>query len=316
MTSYRVVIDGSDVSFACAADDALLRAGLRQGVGLAYECNVGSCGSCKYELLEGEVRELCADPPGLRPADRKRGRRLACQSVALGDVRIRMVTGEQYRPVHPPQRRRAVLTERRQITHDISEFRFVAVGAADFLAGQYALLGIDGIELPRAYSMSNTANAHGGWNFMVRRVPSGRASTALFDRLSPGDSVTLDGPYGLAHYRATPRETVCVAGGSGVAPMASILRSTGRGHLFYGGRTELDIPTLAHLFDGDGATDGITFRPVVGFVHEQLPDALTRPLPDYEFYLAGPPPMIEAAVRLLAIDHAVPQGQIHYDRFF
>jgi toluene monooxygenase electron transfer component len=54
----------------------------------------------------------------------------------------------------------------------------------------------------------------------------------------------------------------------------------------------------------------------VGFVHELLPRTLPQPLASYEYYLAGPPPMIEAAVRLLVADHQVPQGQLHFDRFF
>jgi toluene monooxygenase electron transfer component len=37
---------------------------------------------------------------------------------------------------------------------------------------------------------------------------------------------------------------------------------------------------------------------------------------NYEYYLAGPPPMIQAVLKLLMFDHKVPRGQIHYDRFF
>ncbi len=69
----------------------------------------------------------------------------------------------------------------------------------------------------------------------------------------------------------------------------------------------VSVPTLA---------DEANWAGDVGFVHEQLPRRLPRPLLEYEFYLAGPPPMIEAVVRLLIADHRVPQSQIHYDRFF
>ena len=41
--------------YRCADDDTLLRAGLRAGLGMPYECNAGSCGTCKVELLDGET---------------------------------------------------------------------------------------------------------------------------------------------------------------------------------------------------------------------------------------------------------------------
>jgi toluene monooxygenase electron transfer component len=51
-------------------------------------------------------------------------------------------------------------------------------------------------------------------------------------------------------------------------------------------------------------------------VHEMLPRKLPHALSSYEYYLAGPPPMIEAVVRMLQADHQVSADAIHYDRFF
>ena len=61
---------------------------------------------------------------------------------------------------------------------------------------------------------------------------------------------------------------------------------------------------------------GTGWRGEVGFVHELLPRKLSKPLADYEYYFAGPPPMVEATAHLLAAEHKVPQTQLHYDRFF
>ena len=58
--------EGED--YRCADDDTLLRAGLRAGLGMPYECNAGSCGTCKVELLEGQITSLRPDAPGLRYA--------------------------------------------------------------------------------------------------------------------------------------------------------------------------------------------------------------------------------------------------------
>jgi len=87
MTSsqYRIRLAGSEVTFACAADDTLLRAGQRAGLGFPYECNVGSCGTCRFELVEGEVQVQWEEAPGLKENDRKRNRYLGCQTRPLGD---------------------------------------------------------------------------------------------------------------------------------------------------------------------------------------------------------------------------------------
>ena len=64
-----------------------------------------------------------------------------------------------------------------------------------------------------------------GKNTQIRRVRQGKGTGILFDSLSPGDEIGLDGPYGVAFLRAnSPRDIVCVAGGSGLAPMLSITR--------------------------------------------------------------------------------------------
>ena len=215
--------DGS--SFEQQEGDTLLRAALRAGVGLSYECNSGGCGGCKFELLQGEVETLWADAPGLNERDKRRGRHLACQCRAKGPVSIKASTGKEYVPKVVPQRHKAQLVGSSDITHDLREFRFRSTGGANFLPGQFAMLDLAGLDASRAYSLSNTANDDGEWHFQVRRVPHGKGTHVLFDKLACGDEIGLDGPYGVAWLRTeSPRDIVCVAGGSGLAPMVSIAR--------------------------------------------------------------------------------------------
>jgi toluene monooxygenase electron transfer component len=335
--AYSIRIANADVGYDCEPGDTVLRAGLRAGVGLPYECNAGGCGSCKFELLEGEVLDLWPQAPGIRPKDRERGRRLACQSTPVSDCLIKVRPESRFEPAVIPRRFVARLMERRRVTREISEFRFAAHDRADFLPGQYALLRLNGEEAIRAYSMSNLANDAGEWAFMIRRVPEGAVTPQLFDMLSLGDEVEFDGPYGLAYLQTgVTRDLVCVAGGSGLAPIVSIARGALLDKrlankdiwLFYGARGPLDIPRFGDWIPEGGAlkihpaisvqalADEGDWAGEVCFVHELLPRKLDKALPDYEFYLAGPPPMIEAVVRLLVADHQVPPAQIHYDRFF
>src|SRR5450830_933944 len=250
MTQNRITTDPEQCEFNQLGKDTVLRAALRAGLGFPYECNSGGCGSCKFELLDGEVEDLWAQAPGLTERDRRKGKRLACQCVAMTDLRIKVRTTPECVPRIIPRRLRARFAGVHVITHDISEFRFLSEGGADFLAGQYAMLAIPGVSTPRAYSMSNLANNQGEWHFQIRRVANGMATDALFDHLQVGQTIELDGPYGLAFLRTeAPRDIVCIAGGSGLAPMVSIARGAAQSgllktrqlHFFYGGRTPRDI---------------------------------------------------------------------------
>lgn len=333
--SARIRIDGVGVEFDCAAGDTVLRAGLRAGLGVPYECSVGACGTCKMELVAGELESLRADAPGLSVRDRARGRWLACQARPHGDCTVRLRLDEACRPRQPPAARMARLAGIEDLTHDLREFRFVAAGPARFLPGQYALLTVPGVEAPRAYSMSNLPNDEGHWHFQIRRVPHGRATQCLFDALRPGDAITIDAPFGMAYLRDdAPRDVVCIAGGSGLAPMVSVARGAAdspalrsrRLHFFYGARTPRDVcgePLLAAL---PGFGDRIRYHAAVsdagaaapwrrGFVHELVGDTLGDALAGCEIYLAGPPPMVEAVEQLLA-ERRVPREQVHFDRFF
>ncbi len=318
--------------------DTILRAALRAGLPYAYECNSGGCGACKFELVTGEIETLWPEAPGLSERDRKRGRHLACQCRALGPVRIKAATGAEYQPKILPKRQRATLLAVQEITHDIREFRFVAEADANFLPGQFALLDLPGLGSARAYSLANTANGQREWHFQIRRVLHGQGTHLLFEKLAVGDEIGLDGPYGVAYLRPdVPRDIVCVAGGSGLAPMLSIARGAAESGLlaarklyfFYGARTPRDVCGEEQLRQLPGYGERIQYIPVVslpgdngdwggeaGFVHDAVARVLPTGLANYEFYFAGPPPMTQALQELLMLGHKVPFEQIHFDRFF
>lgn len=335
MVEHAVSVDGADVRFACAEGDTLLRAALRAGVALPYECNSGSCGSCRYQLLSGTVRDRRPDAPGLTARDRRKERRLACQSEPTSPCAMR-IGGIEDAVVHRPVRGSAELRAVHHLTHDMAEFVFVVDHPARFRPGQYAMLELPGVVGERAYSMSNLANACGEWRFIIKRAPSGSGTKVLFDELAPGDRVVLDGPYGHAWLRDDDRRVVCVAGGSGLGAMLSIVTGlaalpapeTRTAHLFYGGRGERDVYRPPVLDQAAARLGGLQFHPVVsepeagtgsglrtGFVHEALPDTLGTELANLTFYAAGPPAMTDALARLLVLESGVSADRLHYDRF-
>jgi len=340
MTSIRITTQPVQSEFEQVGNDTVLRAALRAGIAFPYECNSGGCGSCKFELLEGEVENLWPQAPGLTERDRRKGNLLACQCTATTDLCIKVrASSEGGAPIRP-KRLRAKLTSVYEVTHDIREFRFASEDAADFLPGQYAMLTIPGVNTPRAYSMSNIGNKNGEWHFQIRRVTNGAATEQLFHHLRPSADIEIDGPYGLAHLRPNvARDIVCVAGGSGLAPLVSIARGasqlgmlkTRQLHFFYGGRTARDICGESFLRELPGYGERIHFHPVVslpgddactawigetGFVHELVRRTFESSLPNFEFYFAGPPPMTQTLQEMLMVGYRVPFEQIHFDRFF
>jgi toluene monooxygenase electron transfer component len=332
-----VKVEKTDVQFTCDGMDTITRAGLKAGFGMPYECNAGGCGTCRFELVEGEVEDLYPDAPVLTERDRKRGRKLACQSRPRGAVTIRQRLEDVYIPHIKPVRQSYTVVAARDITHDIKEFRFRSEQPQRFLPGQYALVYIPGVSAPRGYSMSSIANEpQTDWDFQIRKKPGGEATTALFEKVGLGDRVVIDGPYGHAYLREdSPRDVICVAGGSGVSPMLSVARGFAASpklkqrklHFFMGGRTPRDICGETELCELPGWGERIQFHPAIsepgdaawtgrsGFIHEVVKEAHAADMAQFEWYFAGPPPMVNAMAEVL-IKAGVPLEQQHFDRYF
>jgi toluene monooxygenase electron transfer component len=335
---FLIKVDGTGEEFSVASSvaDTILGAALRQGLGFPYECNSGGCGSCMFEVVSGEVKELWPEAPGLSARARERGRRLACQCVPASDCVIKVRLKDDYVPVHRPARVPATLVEVRKLTHDLTEFCFKTLEPAAFLPGQFALLHLSGVEGARAYSMSNLPTDGGTWNFIIRHVPKGKATTVLFTQLKTGDQIEIDGPYGLAYLRPeSPRDIVCIGGGSGLSPMVSIVRAAVRDPrlanrkitFFYGARTPGDLCIDALLARDPLMAERATVITAIstptegwqgeqGFIHEVMQKKLAQGFENYEFYCCGPPPMTDAIQKLLLLEKRVPAQQLHFDRFY
>jgi toluene monooxygenase electron transfer component len=333
-----IIVSGTGTIYRCGEDDTLLRAALRAGLGFPYECNVGSCGNCRFELLSGEVTHRRVSAPAWSERDQRRNRYLGCQAVPAGDCTIKVALEDRYVSRHPPKRTRARLTGVADVVHDIREFRFALADSAPFLAGQYALYYLPGVAGCRAYSMCNVSADGSQWHVMVKRAPHGAASHHLFEVAAPGDELAVDGPYGMAYLREdAPRDVLCLAGGSGLAPMVSIARAfsaserlAGRElHFVYGGRAARDMCGEEMLTELPGygerihyypcasraESDGLPWQGRRGLIHDVAREIFGDRLPRFEIYFAGPPAMAKAVLTMLHQAEAPPE-QVHYDEFY
>lgn len=328
---HTVTIIPSEITFRVVEGETILGAARRAGVWLPFECGWGSCTTCKVTLVEGEIRELFPEAPAITRRDRRRNRILACQSTALSDIVIKTKPRSVPFPELHTKDYEGTLVGAETLTTGIRRFRFSLDQEAAFLPGQYAILELRK-GLRRCYSMSNLPGTH-EVEFIAKRY-EGPGTRHLF-ALTQGDTIPIELPYGATYLRETSRNVVFVAGGTGIAPILSLLREVvttrippreadRQVSIFYGAQTPEELVCLDELKALSRRLPRSCLIPVVvdppaewkgevGFVTDAVERCLND-LPEYEYYMAGPPPMIQAALKLL-MQKEVPITHVHYDSF-
>ncbi len=319
----------------CRPGETVLHAGLRAGLDLPYECASGGCGSCRAVLVEGTVTSNWPDAAGLTERDRRRGNRvLMCQSLPDGPCTVRAtpITVVDRGAEPPPSRLAGRIEHRELLTADTARFLVRVEGELPYLPGQFVLLDlVDGTR--RAYSMTRPFDPGDpdAVELLIRAKPGGAASAVLFGPDAPGSALTVEGPYGRAYGRpASPAPVVCLAGGTGLAPILAIaddLVGRGRGvELYVGARRAADlvlVDRLLALRDRGAHVVGVVEQPgehpALGPLRAGLAlDHLADDRPDlgaHDVYLAGPAPMIDASLRRLVRNGTARADRVFFDRF-
>ena len=331
--------------FDAAPADKILYAGLSQAISLPYECGSGTCGTCKARLLSGEIEDGWPEAPGrkfLKQADEF----LMCQCAARGDVSVEVASFvEDFNPgVCVPAAAQGRIRACRMLTHDVMDLHIDVEAPMDFDAGQFVLIRVPGIAGYRGWSMVNFERGAKSLQFVVKKKPGGALSDWLFSQSRDGAPVDVFGPLGSAtFYPSIAKNILCIAGGSGIAGMMSILaRAAGEGYftdysgdVFFGVRSMKDafyLDEFSALREQCGEKLSITIalseepasasaqidHPLLtfdtGFVHEVAGRRMQGRLQAVRAYLAGPPPAVDASVRMLLMSR-VSTANIRYDKF-
>lgn len=327
--------------FEAQADEKVLYAGLRAGIDLPYECATGTCGTCKAKLVSGRVHDGWPEAPGRKFVKPQAGEFLMCQCAAEEPLTLE-VSNFIY-DMEPgactPQRCAGTLRDARRLTHDVIGFALELERPRDFDAGQFALLAPAGTDGYRAYSMCNFEPGGRRLDFVVKRKPGGAFSEWLFGADRGGARLEAFVPLGKATFEpALGKNLLCIAGGSGIAGMMSILARTAEAKyfdrhkvwVFFGVRTMRDAFFLKELSSYNAETtialsdeevpasaprDYPKLRFERGLVHEVAKRAMAGKYRDVRAYVAGPPPAVDAAIRVLLLEAKLTTDNIRYDKF-
>ncbi len=333
--AHSVTLQPFGLRFACGADETVLDAALRNGVNLRYGCRDGGCGTCKTRVLSGEIEQEGASTFALMDFEREQGYALLCSAHPLTDVEL---DGSDYSEEELSSDMSvdgiSEVIQVDQLTHDIRGLglRLIAPERLSFTAGQYVEIQVPDTDEWRAYSMANPPCRSDGIELQVKLVPGGVFSECLRERLRPGDRLRWRGPFGAFRLREGGRPALLVAGGSGMAPMLSMLRDMADrwdarpATFFYGARSRRDLFLLDEIDRIGRVLPRFHFVPALseprsdeGWDGETglVTDVLARQLPrsrDFEAYLCGPPPMVDAAHALL-LRAGLSPDRIQFDRF-
>jgi CDP-4-dehydro-6-deoxyglucose reductase, E3 len=333
-----ITLSNAGGSFEASAGQPLLDAARSAALNLPHGCKGGNCGACKARLLRGEIHYPGAPPLGLSAAETAEGMILLCQARALTDCTLETFEtrdADSAAPKRLPCRiERAV-----PLSYDVIAL-FLRLPVAEdfsFAPGQYIDILLPG-RRRRSFSIASPPHAARPLELHVRRVAGGEFTDPLFRGNMQSSLLNIEGPLGQFVYRphaAKAPPMLLIGGGTGIAPLLSILRHVlDNGierdmRLFWGVRSEQDLYAHATLetLSRHAARHGrasLTYAPVLseaspkwrgltGWVHAA---ALAEPLDlaSCEVYAAGPPSMIDALKKEYAA-RALPLNRLYFDSF-
>lgn len=310
----------------------MLEAALAAGLNLPHSCKSGHCASCRARLLSGEIRYPNGRPLGITAAEERQGEVLLCQARPVTDLRVeaRLIASVEDVEIKTLPCRIAKMTP---LAPDVMQvfLRLPAVEPLRFKAGQYLDVLLEGGRR-RSFSIASPPHDSELVELHVRRVLGGGFTEAVFTTLHQGSLLRIEGPLGQFVYRERSAPALLIAGGTGFAPLKSMLRhalengSTRDVTLYWGARTPIDVYEEALVLEWQHQYPNLRFAVVLseadasqaahhrlGWVHEAV--LADHPsLAAFDVYAAGPPAMIEA-IRASFPARGVDDDRLHFDSF-
>jgi len=332
--TFQISILPSGRIFTALPGEAMLSAGIRQGIGLPYGCKDGACGSCKCKKIEGTVVHGLHQSKALSDEEEANGYVLTCCGVAHSDVVLesRQVTEAGAFPIRKMPARVSSFT---RASHDVMVIQLQLPANDPFVyhAGQYVEFILrDGSR--RSYSMANARHNGPGVELHIRHMPGGKFTDHVFGTMKEKEIQRIEGPFGSFFLREdSDKPIVLLASGTGFAPIKALIEHmqfqgiTRPATLYWGGRRPHDLYMDAWVREKMREMPNLHYVPVIsnataedawtgrtGFVHkavlEDLPD-----LSGYQVYACGAPIVVDLARLEYSELAGLPEEEYYADAF-
>ena len=217
--------DGVEREVEVPEGQSVLAAAHDSGIDLASQCQVGTCGTCMGRLVKGEasMREGCLT--ALTRTEVAAGHRLLCQTVAGADPVFDMGYPSTLLDANPLLEFTAKVSRITWLSDSVVQFEVKVPKPVGFrfTSGQYCRIKVPGTDQWRSYSIASGEHERGRLSFLIRILPDGVMSAFLREQARAGIPLEMDGPLGSFVLDDDPRPHVMLAGGTGLAPMLSML---------------------------------------------------------------------------------------------
>jgi ferredoxin-NADP reductase/ferredoxin len=327
--------DNEQMQFDCEAEQNLLDAAAAANIFLPSQCRQGSCGVCLAKVTAGDY-ELGQHDSKLLDGDA--GSILMCRTKPLSDLEIALPYDRARILTHAPTWRTAEIAALETVARDTIrlELRLLpdAEGgsAVEFAPGQFMELKIPSTEECRSYSIANTPNWDGVLEFFIRLRSDGRFSTYLRNKAEIGAKIALRGPLGVFGIDENSLRPVWfVAGGTGLAPILSMLRrmtelqDMREVRLFFGVTYEDELFTMDVLerlkselpqFSAEFCVwqPSVNWRGITGTPVKALSEALVASGAQPDLYVCGPVPLTDATFEV-AKAAGIPRERVFSEQF-
>jgi len=332
-TTHRLALafeDGITRFIDCDDDQTIADAAYQARINIPFDCRDGACGTCKAFCESGDFDEGEYVDEAMTQDEAADGYCLPCQAKPHSDLVLQIATTSEMAKTGA-----ATLTGRisELVHHSPSTVGFTVElenrGDLEFLPGQYVNIEVPGSGETRSYSFSS-GPTETSISFLVKITPGGLMSTYLQETAAVGDDLTLTGPMGSFFLREPLDPLLLLAGGTGLAPILSILKKLATDELLdvpvrliYGANTPDD---LVHLSDLDAFRDSLPdfdYHTVlsdpesgherIGFVTDHMPADFLHD-GECDIYLCGPPPMVQGVQNHLKKEEVDPLN-FYFEKF-
>ncbi|WP_193043904.1 benzoate 1,2-dioxygenase electron transfer component BenC [Mycolicibacterium baixiangningiae] len=334
--THRVALsfeDGVTRFISCRDDQTVADASYRQRINIPLDCRDGACGTCKALCESGSYDGGTYIDDALPVDEAAAGYVLPCSMRPRSDLVLQIASSSEVAKTAAGTFT-GTLVGLDRLSPSTVAFAVEIPNRADlaFLPGQYVNIAVPGTDVVRSYSFSNAPHEE-RLTFLVKLTPGGAMSAYLAERAAVGDEITFTGPHGSFFLRETERPVLLLAGGTGLAPVLSMLRtlraarSPRKAHLIYGVSSDTDLVELDTLSAIAAELPGLTWEYCVAdpasTAANKGPDrayvtSLIRPGHLYDgdvaIYLCGPPPMVESVRKHVAAAGIEPFG-FYYEKF-